>query len=54
VEPDVITYKTPKTDYVIGLSYSIKLPNKWKDFKKFYKPSNPDKDKDSDTKDSFN
>ena len=54
IEPDVITYKRPNTDYVIGITYSIKLPNKWKDFNKFYQRSNADKDKDRDTKDSYN
>lgn len=56
VEPDVITYKTPKTDFVLGLTYSVKLPNKWKTFKKFFKPSssNDKEKKEENLKDSFN
>lgn len=56
IQPDEVTFKTPKIEYVLGLTYSIKLPNKWKDFKKFYYPKFLEyKDKqESDTKDSFN
>jgi hypothetical protein len=38
VEPDLISYKQRETDYVLGFTYKIKLPNKWKDYKKLYQP----------------
>jgi hypothetical protein len=37
IEPDWSSRTKPRTDYVLGLTYKINLPDKLKDFKKFFK-----------------
>lgn len=36
--PDLVSFSHPKTDHILGITYSIKLPDKRKEYKKFFKP----------------
>jgi len=37
IQPDYITFSKPKTNYVLGVAYSISIPNSKKNFKKLFK-----------------
>ncbi len=37
-EPDVITYSKPDMDYVLGITYHFRFPDKTKAFKKIFRP----------------
>ncbi len=35
-EPEIITYSKRKDDYVIGITYSLSIPRKWKNIQKIF------------------
>jgi hypothetical protein len=37
IQPDIIVYSRPETDYVLGITYHFCFPNKEKEFKKIFK-----------------
>lgn len=45
IQPDIIS-SNPKTNYVIGLTYHVRLPNKKKERKKFFNPKSLSTDTD--------
>lgn len=57
IEPDVICYSQPQTDYILGITYYFIFPNKAKGFKKLFKPKELSKDsgeEDEMLRDTYN
>ncbi|NUM31002.1 MAG: DUF2490 domain-containing protein [Bacteroidetes bacterium] len=56
IEPDIISFSQPKIDFVLGITYHLKVPGKKKNFKNFFKPYSKSKEdfENDNLKDSFN
>ncbi len=53
-EPEIITFSSPKNDYVLGFTYQLMLPRKWKKMKKVFEFENKyDKQILNETKEYF-
>ena len=48
IQPDISYSTLPKTNYAIGLTYHIRIPDKTKDFQKFFNPKSLDSKGDND------
>lgn len=52
-EPEIFDFSTPKNDYVLGLTYQIAIPRKWKKFKNIFELNQVDKKMLKETRDFF-
>ena len=54
-EPDIVKFGQKNKDYVLGITYQVKLPDKYKNYKNMFEPKflNKDRDLEKENNDTY-